>query len=250
MIHFVSLVSLEYDADLFDFFIGFYRRFGFDTYNVYLHADAPLNKDFIDSSIKNFNDAGYKTTLIGGKYNERSLEKKVFDSFVSTVKPHDYIFRADVDEYGELPEYISDVIKKHDIITGLLIDRWSGKLKAADGKTPLSDQYPYCGDFEKTNNIAHSFPMKRSKIIAARADIPVLFNGSHGIDGNIDNFKTVGPFKIMHYKYRACLIDKMCARPYFTSPYISEVMRFFNIGYNGSYQKRLQGSFPPGVGHE
>lgn len=247
MIHFLSIFSLDYDTDLLPFFAPYYARFGFDRYLVYLHANGPVDSKIISYAENFLHKHGYETIVINGQWKERNFEKNIYEKYCSGLKGTDHLVRADADEFQDVPDNYYNIIARHDIITGLHVDRWSKKLSVAQDNTPLSNQYPIKGDFENDNNFINRFPFKRNKILAARADIPVMFNGSHGIIGNLELYKTVGPFYVHHYKYRRCLINKMCDRPYFTAPYISQYMRFFGIGYNKKYQARISGNLPSGV---
>lgn len=241
MIHFVSIFSLEYDTDLASFFATYYKQFNFDYYMLYLHANRPLEKSFINRYVSFFEKHGYHTQLLWGEYSSRGLQKPVYEAYTKTVPPDTYIVRADADEFQDVPVDYRRLIENHDIITGELYDKYSLKLSAACEERPLSEQYPYGGDFEKDNKFQITFPQKRSKILSARADVPVLYNGSHIISPEYDrkNKKIVGPFRVYHYKFRHCLIDKMLDRPYYTMLYIRQYIDFFKIPMSEKLQKRL-----------
>lgn len=248
-IHFLAFIGVEYDMDLMPFWIPFYVDRKFDTYKVFLHREEGQ----IDPEIINhFRQAGFSVKTCNGPYGHGLLQKLVFDNYVKTLPPEDFVVVADADEFQSSPNIAAQpsllenvftgphspipvdyrgLLKFYDIITGFMVDRYSDKLENCC-MNPFS-QYPYEEPF--TREILKAFyppylhlsewpHTRRTKILAARAGSSVAYEGSHCMIEAPEKANIAVNFRVYHFAWRKASKQKIIKKCYYTQATCKEIL--------------------------
>lgn len=253
-IHFASLFCVDFDLDLLPFWTEHYLSFRFDDYNVWLNTQRN-NTEKLNYAFKYLSERGFNVTIEHGQFVNGSLRAKVMEEYVSTLPKNDYLVTADSDEFQNMDGDYCSLIRQYDVVNGILVDRYDDTLHPASSSiTPgrvrasLSDQFPHEGCVEQQiiydylNGDASKWPVvRRSKIMAARAGIPVSFGGSHFAFTHRENIRySPEHYTVYHYTWRNSILERMGGKHYYKAAHLWYVSKFFNIdGIHPDVQKQI-----------
>ena len=142
-IHFVSLISIDFDVDLLPYFIPHYSDLECDNYCLFLHEGKNTDANLWAESAAR--EAGWKARFIPreASFGGGELRRALFEKFRRAVKPDDYIISADADEFQiwkDSPREIGEA--GYDIVLGRRIDRFNEKLCDIDFSLDLETNFP------------------------------------------------------------------------------------------------------------
>lgn len=239
-IHFMALLCVDIDWDLFPHWCEHYSRFGFDDYYVYLHSWKPLNTTQRRSYIEEIRKAGKghgmdwnasfavqdgkESYWVSGRYT-------LLEAHARNLPESDFVVCADSDEIQDMSyrDYYA-LITDHDMVEGVLTDCFAETLAPVVPSVPLNRQYPNEGNLDDVLNVNRKVYVSRRKIMASRAHEPVLYTGNHETLGTPE--KVSKGHRVLHYTYRPSLPWRMVNRPYNTPETILSVCRYFGMLYH------------------
>jgi hypothetical protein len=237
-IHFLSIVGVDFDLDLFYPFVRYYQARKFDSYTIFLHSE----KGPIDPSIiLDFENEGFDVRIAHGLFKEGLVRKVYFDNFARNLPENDFLVTADFDEFhctkNHDPLDYRKLLEEYDVLYGYLADRHSNNFDeahAADFRSLLF-QYPFEDEDWNTSPFraftppwlhTKSWPIGfRHKIIAARAGVDMNFIGSHNINFVSHTDKLNGDLKIAHFAWREGAAKKLAVKSYFSIENLKEAFK-------------------------
>jgi hypothetical protein len=249
-IHFASLFCVDFDLDLLPYWVEHYLSFRFDDYNVWLNTQRNATGK-LACAFKYLSDRGFNVTIENGQFVNGSLRAKVMEEYVSTLPKNDYLVTADSDEFQNMNGDYCDLIREYDVVNGILVDRYDDTLHDAEKKSDGSDlfqQFPHEGCVEQEiifkyldGDASKWSVVRRSKIMAARAGIPVSFGGSHFAFTHRENIRyTPEHYSVYHFTWRDSLLGRMAGKHYYKAAHLWYVSKFFNIdGIHPDVQKEI-----------
>lgn len=234
-VHFGALVAPDYDIDILPHWIRHYVAYGFDTYTVYLHS--PLgNTEAYEQARHLLSEYGFQVRdTRNEKFGNGSLRSSVMREIAKALPARDSLITADSDEIQDVPIEYRELAIKYDYIEGRLLDCYDDTLHIARDVIPLQVQYPHRGDVEqevlKSVDVKtrQAWPLcRKSKILCARANMPVAYAGSHVIFTTNKVYKRYPfIFDVQHYSWRHSIVKRMAGKDYFRAEHIWYVMKFF-----------------------
>lgn len=229
-LHFVALVSIDFDIDLLPYFIPHYTALGCDNYCLFIHeGKSNDNSLWAEKSAKEF---GWKTRFVPREASHQNgeLKKALVNKFRQAVKPHDYIITADADEFQKWETDPREAMEAGDhVVVGKRIDRFNEKLLGIDHAEDLEVTFP----LESENLSDFIFPKKkraREKIVMARADMPVDYRKCAALRAQSGFTPQVGgTVPILHYKWRNNLLRRLSDRPDYAPEEVAAIKSFFEV---------------------
>lgn len=229
-IHFVSLVSVDFDVDMLPYFLPHYTGLECDNYALFLHEgkDADANQWAKTAAT----DLGWKVRLIPreASYGNGELKRQLLNKFQRACKSDDYIICADGDEiqlWADSPHEV--VSQNYDMVLGRRIDRLNEKLIPIDHSLDLETNFP----IEHDNISKVLFPKRprsRDKIVMAKASVPVDYKKCLGLVGKAPgNLRVTGEIPILHYKWRENIFNRLRERPDYEPSELKAIKTFFEV---------------------
>jgi hypothetical protein len=214
-IYLVCCMGVEYDYDIDNHFIEYYKRLGIDEFLIILNTMSDGSKKLkqVQNILRNH---GLEEKEIWVDYfHEHKKIKKMKDLVKDFTEPEDWIVMADSDEFYDyhcnLRKFISYCEKnKYDFAVGEIVDRLS-----VTGK-PL-EIYPDMNLFE-------SFPIKSNltNVISQAPCVKVVLNnsfvdistGHHGVVSSKNSNVSPYPGKITvnHFKFKGNILENLKRR--------------------------------------
>lgn len=221
-IHFAAVIGIEYDLDLAEYWIRYYKKCGFDSYTVFLHHEDGAVPSCV---FRKYVNEGFNVHIVDGKFSDGKLRMVHLQNFARNLDRHDFLVTADADEFQALPngepiDYRM-FLGKYDMLRGFLEDRYSDEPEDCVGDPFL--QYYYIendtGEYIKT--VYPSYlrdqvwqPTVRTKILAARAGESVNFTGSHTITIVQSSARILENCKVIHFAWRRGSVRKFKTKSY------------------------------------
>lgn len=235
-IHFLTLLGVKFDTDLFSPFVRFYLARKLDSYKVLLHSED----GYVDHNLlSDFRNAGFKTIIVDGKFSNGKLRGEHFRNIARDLPDDDFLVTADFDEFHCTPDYdpldYRKLLREYDVLCGMLADRYSSKLEnacVADFRSLLFqysheqtpwDSTPFLSfvpPWIKADNWPIGF---RNKIIAARAGAEVNYVGSHNMIAVPHDARIKSDLKVVHFAWREASARKMATKSYFSHDSLQSV---------------------------
>lgn len=229
-IHFVSLVSVDFDVDILPYFIPHYSGLGFDNYCLFLHEGKKTDDNlWAEKAAK---EAGWKCRFVPreASFGNGELRRALLHKFQKACKPDDYIVCADGDEiqaWNLDPHDIAD--DNFDMVLGRRFDRLNEKLVSIDHTLELDENFP----LEHDNLSKVLFPKRprpRDKIVMAKASVPVDYRKCASLTSKAPgNLRVTGEFPIYHYKWRDGLLKRLRERSDYLPEEITAIRKFFEV---------------------
>jgi len=222
-IHFLSLVGVDYDLDLFPEWAEYYLSQKLDSYTVFLHRE---NGDISRNIISDYKNAGFDVKTIDGPFSCGCNRSAYFRNFADNLPEGDFLITADADEFqamdnGSRIDY-RDMLSRYDVLWGLLEDRYAETLENCyhDPFKQYTLIEEYTGEPIKKLSIPHlgngpKTDMVRTKILAAPAGAPVEYKGSHILKYVPGNYRIFMDCKVIHFAWRENAARKLALKPYF-----------------------------------
>jgi hypothetical protein len=231
-IHFASLFSVDLDADIVTHWCSHYLAADYDTYTVFLHTmDRKMGA--YKFCRKRFETAGFTVLDAPNEPYTIQMQTTIFDNFSESFNPLDYLVIADSDEL-QSPDVSRELVLSCDILYGTLIDRWGDSLKAASPTPSLAKQYPYSGNLFSILQEASDAPDKMrwrkpnpNKILAARAGMPVAYQGSHCLYHQVDEATEKHGCIVEHYSWRHNVSARLKTKFYYSVSFDRAVAAYF-----------------------
>jgi hypothetical protein len=227
-IHFVSLVSVDFDVDMLPTFIPHYAGLELDNYVLFLHEGK--NTDANLWSEKAAKDAGWKCRFVPreSSFGNGELKRALVNKFQKAVKPGDFIICADGDEIQAWPFHPREVAADgFDMVLGRRTDRFNEKLVGIDHEIPIEANFP----LEHDNLSKLLFPKRprtRDKIVMAKGMIPVDYKKCIGLTTKQPgNIRVTGEVPILHYKWRDNIFRRIQERPDYYPEEVRAIHDFF-----------------------
>jgi hypothetical protein len=233
-IHFVALVSVEYDVDLLPYFLPHYDEMDLDNYCLFLH-EGPSTDDnlWAEKAAKEF---GWKCRFIPREatFGTGELKRVLLNKFQKAAKPSDYILCADGDEIQEWENSPQEVAEKnYDMALGRRFDRFAETLGRIDHTHTLEENFP----LEMDNLSKILFPRRqrpRDKIVMAKCSVPVDYKKCASLTVRETRAPRVtGDVKILHYKWRDGVLGRLSQRADYLPEEITAIKSFFEHGKVG-----------------
>lgn len=231
--YFISLLCIDYDADLLPFWIPHYKGYCFDEYHIWLHSPNLKNRETRYTYWgEYFSDFGFKVNFVDDPhFIDGRVRARALGRFSYGVDPDDYIISADSDELQGVPPDYKDIAMRndYDIMKGELVDKWDSTLHNAEADIPLAIQYPNSGNFYSSVFKPEFYPhTNRNKILCSKAKVPVSFTGSHDYARNgAQNYTVCYDYNVDHYTFRQSYPDRMAGKRYYSGQLIKWVQEYF-----------------------
>jgi hypothetical protein len=231
-IHFAAVVAPDLDYDLMLKWVAHYYNLQLDSYTIFIHKEHDKKHPEVKSY---FDEFGFKVSYCHGDWQDGKLRANVLNGFNAALPENDYIMTADSDEFQMWPN--DDV--RHclfhgeiDAIFGNVVDRYDKTLHSASNEGHLEDQFPYEIDSLENEFISSSNTgMIRNHICVNKCKVPVCFVGSHDLNSALKNtgnqFFVRGGLKILHYKWRATIKEKLATKTYYSHNVDKKLKKFF-----------------------
>jgi hypothetical protein len=234
-IHFAALYCIDFDFPMAEQWANHYRAFDFDSYKIFLHTNSGDIKK-MELALAFFKKKGFHVEQAIGKFKDGALRETYLNQYAETLDDNDYLVTADSDELQVWPipgPEIREQITGNDIVLGNLIDRYSFTLRAISEASLLS-QFPLEGIvehqilFRLREEQRNEWPLqRRTKIVAARADFPVQYSGSHGVSIESENVRAFSGITVYHFCWHENAEAKLKTKSYYPQWTIDEINRFF-----------------------
>lgn len=239
-IHFVALIGVAVDADIFAYWIPHYKALAFDSYSVFLHASPDVGESQKAEAL--FIDEGFRVTMLpeGSIRNNPvcpgdpglGVRSIIMDLASLSMDEGDFIVTADGDEFQYWPEAPREMVARGiKLVTGNLIDCFDDTLHAPDPKKTLKENYPT--EYFDLSALWKTNPYNMNKICLSPARYPVDFSGSHGLKRHhAEVAPTVfasGPIAVMHYRWRESALLRVKNRPGWPEHEIAFIKNFFSV---------------------
>lgn len=248
MFVFSSFLCPKLDLDLLPCWVRHYVEFMFDEYVVFVHrVDGDDEAAAIARDL--FVSEGFTVHEVRGEYDNGMLQEYHLKRFRDTLGKDDVHIVADSDEIQDMPYSYRELAREYDVIRGKLVDRWDDVLHEIIPGIPLSQQYPHSGDIYeiigKANGLSTPewrFNCPKSKILASRAGIPVLMNGSHYIGSAAAHgaYKVLEHQSVLHFTWRPGVIARVSAKSYVPVWYIEALLDLFKLGPQSDEYRMVQ----------
>lgn len=228
-IHFVSLVSVDFDVDMLPTFIPHYTELGLDNYVLFLHEGKDTDANlWAEKAAK---EAGWKTRFIPreSSYGNGELKRALLNKFLKACKnPSDAVICADGDEIQHWNFSPHEALADgYDMVLGRRIDRFNDTLLSIDHEIPLEANFP----LEHDNLSKVLFPKRprtRDKIVMARVSVPVDYKKCMSLSTKMPgNMKVTGEVPIHHYKWRKNIFERIRERPDYFPEEVQAIHKFF-----------------------
>jgi hypothetical protein len=239
-IHFAALIGVDYELDIFNLWIQYYKRMKLDSYKIFLHKEYGTIADSIVNLVKDYN---VDVECVGGSQANGGLREEVCRYHASTLDKDDLFVTADGDEFQTVPGGIEGVpakkavppdyrlLEKHyDLISGFMVDRHAEALIPCTGD-PF-EQYPYEEPYTRDYQKSFIPPFlgatiwlatRRTKVLAARAGYNVAYTGSHLTVDTASNARIAEDFRVVHFAWRESAAAKISVKAYFTIENLDEI---------------------------
>lgn len=243
-IHFASIFGVDLDSDIMVHWCHHYLRMGYDTYTVFLHT-LDRSSGAYEFCRKGFEAAGFTVLDAADEPYSCKLPVTLFGGLADSLNPLDYLVIADSDEFHDpgpwgnvyQPDKLwRSLILSCDILYGTLVDRWGDGLFEANPRVPLDAQYQHCGDlFSILRDRSDAADKSRwwatspTKILAARAGMPVAYEGSHGLYEPVDESEEKRGCIVNHFSWRHTITERLKTKFYYHESYNQAVKEFFNV---------------------
>lgn len=232
-IHFVALVSVDYDIDLLPFFIPHYDALDLDNYCLFLHEGKKTDDNlWAEKAAKT---AGWKSRFIPreASFNNGELKRVLLNKFRKAAKPADYVLCADGDEFQLWEDAPQEAVADNmDMVLGRRVDRFNDTLVPIEVDLPLEASYP----LEHADLSRIIFPKhapKRDKIVMAKAGLEVDYRKCDRLVGKAPpNLRVTGEVPIQHFKWRDGIFNRLQSRMDYTPEEIQAIKEFFEVKEN------------------
>lgn len=229
-LHFVALVSVNFDVDLLPYFLPHYSELGCDNYCLFLHegknTDANL---WAEKAAKEFD---WKVRFIPreASYQNGELRRALINKFRQAAKPHDFIITADGDEFQKWDKHPREVMGEGaDVVIGGRFDKFNEKLLPVDHGEDLDATYPLMN--ENLSSVIYPKRIRqREKIVMARVGLPVDYRkclSMQTVKGV--NPQVTGEVPILHYKWRNNIFHRISQRPDYAPDEVQAIKNFFEV---------------------
>lgn len=225
------MVGVEYDMDLAEPWILFYRNRRLDSYTVVLHRETGEIPENIQ---RLYREAGFRVLCANGPFSIGCARSAHLNNIADNLPPEDILVTADADEFqtdknGEPLDY-RYLMTSYDMLHGLHEDRYSHCMENC--YTDPFKQYflreKYTGEhikklvvpFIKEENAPE---LIRTKILAAPAGWPIEYKGSHCMKWVPQNAKILDDCKVIHFAWREGAARKIALKHYFSRESLNEV---------------------------
>jgi hypothetical protein len=237
-IHFASLFGVDLDRDIISPWSRHYLSMGYDSYTVFLHT-VDISSAAYEFARFSFKMSDFTVCNAPQEPYTVQMQTAIFEDFSKSLPPDDYLVIADSDEFhttGTLPENFRGLILSCDMLCGTLIDRWNNTLREFDPKLSLGSQYPYSGDLFSILQKESDAPDKqrwwkpnRNKILAARAGMPVAYQGSHCLNEQVTDVTTKSGCVVNHFSWRNNALDRLKTKFYHSESFDDAVRKYFRV---------------------
>jgi hypothetical protein len=250
-IHFACVFGVDYETDLMPYWSDYYAAMKFDSCHVFLHRE----KGNVPESVKkHFEDRGFSYTCIDGPHGNGMVRRCALERYALSLPRDDFFVVADADEFqsgphssghptillGGFPVIVGttssspldyrSLAERYDLVSGLLIDRYTNRLEACHDDPFRQYQFeePWSGNVE--NNFTPPFlrhtnwrPTRRTKILMARAGYAVSYVGSHNMYLVPASARIRTDCKVYHFAWRESAKRKLALKSYFSHDNLREI---------------------------
>lgn len=228
-IHFVCLVSVDFDVDMLPYFLPHYTALELDNYCIFLHEGKDTDANLWAE--KSARDLGWKARFVPreASYGNGELKKQLLNKFQRACQPSDYIVTSDGDEiqnWDVPPQEFA--AKKYDIVIGRRLDRFNEILLPIDHTLELEANFPLVHD-NLSKVLFDKRPRARDKIVMSKASCPVDFRKSMGLTRELSNLKVGSEIPVCHYKWRDNIFKRLRERSDYTPDEIKAIKLFFEV---------------------
>ena len=203
-------VGVEYDLDLLEYSIDYYKELGVDEFFIILNT--------IDENSSNLKEATnildkysniHKSIWIGEYFSKWTAQKNK-DFIKDYVRDNDWVITIDIDEFQDYPMGLRELIticekRNYHCVIGKLIDRISkdGKLKPIDKNRSLWEQYSINTNLFNKHYFVNDKVLLRKKYIT-------LHPGHHfPVPGISDILVYPEMLNVDHFRWRENLRQKL-----------------------------------------
>ncbi len=240
-IHFAAMVGVDFDADLFQYWIPHYKNLRFDSYSIFLHES--LNPEANFKALKLFTSSGFRVTMLPEPTVRNNpvcpgdpgigVRSVIMDLVSLSIPETDFLVTADGDEFQAWNETPHEAVARGiRLVTGRLIDCFDDTLHAPDPEKTLSENYP--GEIFNLSANWKQFPYNTKKICLSPARFPVDFSGSHEVKRHHEDvtprYVGSGPMNVYHYRWRESALKRVLNRPNWPLEEIASIKKFFQVG--------------------
>jgi hypothetical protein len=187
------------------------------------------------------NDNGINTCPAYGDFQNGKIRLNIFNAFKELMPDNDYLLTVDGDEFQQYRTFdIHGMIAENpvDFYTGYLVDCYNDVLTECTNED-LNIQYPKrIKDLEliATKDLDIPKTWYSSKIVIARAWVPVCFIGSHDVNLHLmpehkkGRFVCKGEVEVLHFRWRKTLEARLRSKTYNENGRAEAILNFFNEG--------------------
>lgn len=235
-IHLITLMAIDLDWDILDFWIDHYKKLDIDTYTVFVHIEQSLKH--LNEGTQKLKDAGFNVCPVhGGNQYCEELRDTVMKAYLLNIPKDEFILTVDSDEFQMWPDNDIHQSMMHgeiDLMEGYLIDCFNTTLKPAEPHIPLDIQYP-----KRVKHLEKRlFPtdkkisnMHQEKICCHKNIINIDFYGSHVIKSIPEKikgyFRSRGTLDVLHYKWRATTKQRLLTKPWYDEYKTNKILGVF-----------------------
>ena len=229
-IHFVCLVSVDFDVDMLPYFIPHYSGLEMDNYCIFLHEGKDTDANLWAE--KSAREMGWKCRFVPreASYGNGELKRQLLNKFQRACKPEDYIVSADGDEiqvWKDSPHEIAG--QGFDMVLGRRIDRFNEKLIGIDHALELEANFPLEHD-NLSKVLFPKRPRSRDKIVMAKASCPVDYRKcTNLVTAAPRNLRVTGEIPILHYKWRENIFKRLRERSDYSPDEVKAIHKFFEV---------------------
>ena len=227
-------VGVEYDLDLLEYSINYYKKLGVDELFYILNTtdtDSPNLKKGI-KILDKYPDIHRDIWI--GKYTSLWKKEKENEIVKDYINEDDWIMTVDVDEFYEFPMNIKSLIilceeKGYHYIKGKFIDRISKdcKLKPINKNKTLWEQYPVNNNlYYLIKNITNGYNFNYNKILL-RKNFVELSTGQHEVKDKYKYRRYLQNLDVHHFRWRKGLINKLEER--------ANIKKKYKLGFDNEY---------------
>lgn len=240
-IHFLALIGVALDADLFPWWIPHYKALNLDSYTVFLHEGPDASQNLAAQAL--FIREGFRVTMLPEKTVRDNpvcpgdpgigVRSVLFDLCALALLAEDFIVTADGDEFQVWTESPHAALARGlKLVTGSLIDCFDDTLHGPDPEKTLAENYPI--EYYNLSGLWRSVPYKTQKICMSPSPYPVDFSGSHEVKRDhtevTPRLPSTGPLAVLHYRWRESAFKRVQNRPNWPPEEIAFIKNFFHVG--------------------
>lgn len=236
-IHFASMVGIDFDSDLFSWWLPYYTAFRFDSYTAFLHSSSDTQLNLGTRNL--FHEYNFKTVLLPENVVRTNKEapgepdpvrRALLEAHCKTLPESDFLITADADEIQDWPNHPRTYLERGiRIVLGEHVDCFDETLHAPRTDKTLDENYPI-----RARNLSELWrpeaPLNPRKICMAPVSYPVDFGGSHDIKRGCEAPYGLasGPIDVLHYRWRSSAFLRVKGRSYWPPHHLDFIRTFFS----------------------